>query len=203
MKHLKIRGVTVLKKIILLLAITVLLSGCSSKQINVYNDKANLLSYSFKVKDTTNIDKELKKQKFTYSKLIDKKVISLITCSRKKADLNEFEIENNNMLDIEVTADSDFIISLPYNQVVAYNWNVVNDLSESNIKLLNITEVNLPYPKEERGKVGIDYSRRNFYFRAAEPGTQPITFEYEHNEKGNNNANTEDSFQITLNITVS
>ena len=126
-----------------------------------------------------------------------------IYIKKKKADLNEFVIENNNILDIEVTSDSDFIISLPYNQVVAYNWNVVSELSESNIKLLNITEVNLPYPKEDRGKMGIDYSRRNFYFRAAEPGTQPITFKYEHNEKENDDANAEDSFQITLNISVS
>ncbi|WP_257676057.1 protease inhibitor I42 family protein [Clostridium felsineum] len=51
--------------------------------------------------------------------------------------------------------------------------------------------------KNSNNLVGVDYTRKNFYFKPLKKGSQPIVFKYVNKNKSVSNC-----FTVTINVTI-
>jgi predicted secreted protein len=105
-------------------------------------------------------------------------------------------VNNNESISFTIPKNSEFIISLPSNNTVAYTWNSNDNIDKSDIiEFVKHTEFNIPYSVKK--STGINYSRQNFYFTPKKDGTETLVMSYEHASEPNDK-----SFKITLKIKV-
>lgn len=181
---------------ILILTLLLFIIGCSN---NVMLDEENssLLNYDFKISNDEKIDNILSKQQYSYSTSTDKKFIAVIIYDSENAYIKQYLTNNNETLDLSIPKNSNFLISLPANQTIAYTWNIKNDLKNNVIKFENSSLIKINTPKSEKGKDGVNYDRQNFYYKSIESGNQNLILRYEHQTE-----ERDDFFDINLNIII-
>lgn len=137
----------------------------------------------------------IKNYQYSISKDVDKKIVYAILLKGDKLHIIDFIIEKNDIINLEVSENSIFAISLHSNASIAYSWKIENINDVSVIKYRNKEIIR---PKTHDNKIGISSRRQNFYFEALKKGTSMIVMEYSHNrEKNNENYR----FFISVNIT--
>jgi len=161
-----------------MLLFIILLSSCS-KHVIIGDANAKLLEYTFKYKDSEKLDEILQKQRYTFSKDSTKKIISIIFLNGKQAKIKEYITSNEDILDIIVPPNTDFIISLPIFTTVTYTWNIKNDIEDDTIIFISKSRINF-FSSSAKKTDGEGYGRENFYFNASDERTQKLCFRYEH-----------------------
>lgn len=181
---------------LLLIVSLLIITGCSNNVL-LNEERDRILNYEFKVSDTKNIDKTLSKQRYSYSTDIYKKFAAVVTYKSKDASMKQYLINEDGTVDLTIPKDSNFIISLPANRIIAYTWNIKNSIDTELISFENRSWIHIPMPKSSRNTEGDNYDRQNFYFKPLKSGSQKIVMRYEHQTE-----QREESFEITFNITI-
>ncbi|MDD3224538.1 MAG: protease inhibitor I42 family protein [Clostridium sp.] len=141
------------------------------------------------------IDKFLDNEKFHFSKDINKKIIYVVFSKSNENTINEYSITNNYVLNITGKPNEELVISLPANNTVAYTWNIKSNINNSILllqKKSKMKPINIP-----SNKIGLDYTRENFYFKLIKEGNQTIKLKYEHI-----NSPRAENFTITINLSI-
>lgn len=180
----------------LLIVFLVVMIGCS-KNVFLDEQSSKLLNYDFKISDIRNIDKTLSKQRYSYSTYIDKKFVAVIIYKSKNASMQQFSINKDGTVDLTISKNANFIISLPANRTITYSWNIKNDIDSGIVQFENWSWIDIPMPKAEKGSTGTNYDRQNFYFKPLKQGNQKIVIRYEHQTE-----QRDEFFEITLNIKI-
>lgn len=170
--------------------------GCSNS-VMLDEENSNLLNYEFKISNEEKMDKILSNQKYSYSTNIDKKFIAVIIYDSKNASIQQYLINNKQILDLVIPKESKFIISLPANRIITSTWNIKNELKNDVIEFLDRSWIEIGTPKLQKGQEGMNYDRQNFYFKSIESGNQDLVMRYEHQTE-----EREDFFEVTLNIII-
>lgn len=181
---------------ILILTLVLFIEGCSSN-VMLDEENSNLLNYEFKISNEEKMDKILSNQKYSYSTNADKKFVAVIIYDSKNASIQQCLINNKQILDLVIPKESKFIISLPANRIITYTWNIKNQLKNNIIEFVDRSWIEIDAPKLQKGQVGVNYDRQNFYFKSIESGNQDLVMRYKHETE-----EREDFFEITLNITI-
>lgn len=143
------------------------------------------------------MDKELSNQKYSYSTDIDKKYVAIATFKSEKTLINQYLINKDGTLDLNLPIGTLFAISLPANRTVAYTWNIKNNLDNGVIQYENRSWIYSTLPKTEINTDGMSYDRQNFYFISGLIGNEKVVMRYEYQAEQNN-----DYFEITFCINV-
>ncbi|AAK81613.1 hypothetical protein BJV85_000207 [Clostridium acetobutylicum] len=176
----------------LIIIFIVIFSGCN------YSKKANILNPNNKQKSNNtfknnSIDQFLSKQKFDISQDINKKILYVYLGKEK---IKKYTVTNNSFVNINVDTNKMFVISLHESSIICAKWRLQNSMDNSNVELLKNKRMNIPF-KNSNDLVGIDYTRRNFYFTTLKKGFQAITFKYV-----NRNASVSECFTVTINLNI-
>jgi predicted secreted protein len=123
--------------------------------------------------------------------------MAVVTYRVKTASMKQYLVDKNGKVDLVLPKDSSFIVSLPANRTIAYNWNIKSDVDHGIIKFEKRSWIEIPIPKPERGKNGANYDRQNFYIKPLKSGDEKIAFRYEHETMQN-----QEFFEINLNVKV-
>jgi predicted secreted protein len=181
--------------ILFLILFLVLARGCS-KHVLIDEQNTKLLNYNFKIANLENIDKTLSNQRYSYSTNI-KKYVAVVTYQSKNASIKQYLINNDGTVNFTVPKDSHFIISLPANRIITYTWNIKNNIDNGVIKFESRSWIDIPMPRSERGTVGMNYDRQNFYFKTIKSGNEKVVMRYEHQTEQRS-----EFFEITFNIKI-
>lgn len=176
--------------------LSTLIIGCSR---NVLFDEQNNqpLNYNFKIFDLKNIDETLTHQKYSYSTTMDKKYIGIISYQSENASMNQYLVNNYDSVDLTISKDSNFIISLHANGIIAYTWNIKNSFDNNILLFDHRSCIQIPLPSSRKDMVGENYDRQNFYFTPLKIGNEKLVLRYEHQTEERN-----DYFEFTLNIKI-
>lgn len=181
---------------LLLIVFLLIITGCSNNVL-LNEERDRILNYEFKISNMKNIDKTLSKQRYSYSTDIYKKFAAVITYKSKDASMKQYLINEDGVVDLTIPKDSNFIISLPANRIIAYTWNIKNRIDTELISFENRSWIHIPMPKSSRNTEGDNYDRQNFYFKPLKSGSQKIVMRYEHEIE-----QRDEFFEITFNIMI-
>ena len=175
-----------------------------SKQVIVDPQNSKNLNYDFIILNANCIDKTMSTQRYgyiggekEYIAIVTYKPITVITNHFKNAAMKQYPIDNNGTLNLTISKDSNFIISLPANSIITYTWNIKNNINDGIIKFTNRFWIDIPTPISEWGYKGVDYDRQNFYFQSLKSGNEKVVMRYEHQTQQRNKF-----FEITFNIKI-
>ncbi|MFL0247282.1 hypothetical protein [Candidatus Clostridium stratigraminis] len=182
--------------VFIVILVTIPLIGCS-KQVLLNESNSNLLNYNFKITNLKNIDKTLSNQKYGYSTDPNRKYAAVIIYQGKKASMNQYLVNKSDIVNLNIPKDSFFIISLHANCTIASSWNIKNNIDNGIIQFQNRSWIDIPMPKSEKGKPGLNYNRQNFYFKTLKLGSQKIIMRYEHEVE-----EIDEPFEINFNIKI-
>lgn len=183
---------------LIICALILIIYSNSKSHVIEQTESTDLLEYTVKYKNISYLDSILKKQRFTYSLHINKKILSIITLGGKYATVKEMEFYPNKVVNIDIPANTNFILSLPTHTTVTYTWNMLENHQASLVKFNNKTSIELPMPIKYIGADGAGYGRENFYFKTlSQHGTQRLIFRYQ--SKSNN---TGDYFEGIIDVNV-
>lgn len=163
--------------------------------VDKYNDK--LLNYNFKISNFNKEDKILSRQRYAYTTRLVEKYIAVIIVQSHKASIKQYLIKNNEVLNLSIPQNCQFVISLYANRTITYTWNIKNNIDNNIIKLESRSWIDIPTPISERGYKGTSYDRQNLYFKSLKTGNEKIIMKYEHITKKDS-----EPFNITLNINI-
>lgn len=184
---------------VLIVVVILIIISFTSGSDHVLFDEQNskLLNYNFKIGNLKNIDKTLSNQKYIYSTNPNQKYVAVIIYDGKKALMNQYLVNKSDIVDLNIHKDSFFIISLHANRIIASSWNIKNNIDNGIIQFQDKSWIDIPMPKSEKGKVGLDYDRQNFYFKPLKLGSQKIIMRYEHEGE-----QRDEPFEINFNINI-
>lgn len=184
------------KATLVLIVLLVITTGCSNNVL-LNEQRDRILNYEFKISNMKNIDKTLSKQRYSYSTDIYKKFAAIVTYKSKDASMKQCLMNEDGAVDFTIPKDSNFIISLPANRIIAYTWNIKNSIDKELISFENRSWIHIPMQRLFRNTEGDNYDRQNFYFKPLKEGSQRIVMRYEHQEE-----QREESFEIIFNIII-
>lgn len=181
------------KKILFVLSTLLLLafSGCSNT-----NGTESKISKNNRLNDNYNInsvDKFLSSQKFDISYNSNKTIVYIFFPSKR---LVQYNITNKGIINITAKANQMFVLSLHENRLILAQWNIQNNIDTSMLNPLGSTKIEVNTQNTKK-LIGMDYSRKNFYFMPLKKGKQSIIFKYL-----NKNSSCKEYFQITINVTI-
>ena len=163
--------------------------------VDEYNDK--LLNYNFRISNLNKADKILSRQRYAYTTKLGEKYAAVIIVQSHNASIKQYLIKNNEVLNLSIPQNCQFIISLYANRTITYTWNIKNNIDNNIIKLESRSWMDIPMPRRDWGSTGTSYDRQNFYFKPLKTGKQKIIMKYEHITQKNS-----EPFNITLNINI-
>ncbi|SMC16950.1 Chagasin family peptidase inhibitor I42 [Clostridium acidisoli DSM 12555] len=168
----------------------IMLNGCSNSKINVPNPNSKNSTSKTQIDP---IDNFLSNQKFDVSKDSNKKIIYIYFPNTSNNTIKKYEVTNNGVIDVNTKTNQEFVISLPENSIISATWNIQNNIDNSDVKLLKKSKLKVPFKNNEK-LIGINYDRRNFYFKTLKKSTQAIVLTY-----SNKTLDNSEYFRITIN----
>lgn len=182
--------------LIIIMTILLFITGCSNQVIKDPKN-TNILNYNFKILNLNDIDKVLSKKKYAYTIIPNKMYIAVISIHSHNASINQYFINNNDLIYLTIPKDNDFVISLEANSTITYTWNIANNVDNKVVQFERRSWIKIPPPKSERKSMGVSYDRQNFYFKPLKVGNEKVIMKYKNYKLKNNN-----SFNITFNINI-
>jgi predicted secreted protein len=168
----------------------IMLNGCSNSKINVPNPNSKNSTSKTQIDP---IDNFLSNQKFDVSKDSNKKIIYIYFPNTSNNTIKRYEVTNNGVIDVNTKTNQEFVISLPENSIISATWNIQNNIDNSDVKLLKKSKLKFPF-KNNWKLIGINYDRRNFYFKTLKKSTEAIVLTY-----SNKTLDNSEYFRITIN----
>ncbi|MDT8717758.1 protease inhibitor I42 family protein [Clostridium sp. 19966] len=169
----------------------------SLKQVYFDDKDSNHVNYDFRISNLKDMDKSLSRQSYYYTVSSDKVYIALITYKENKASMKQYLVNENGSIDLTISKDNNFIISLHANSTIAYTWNIKSSLNNKVIKFDKKSSISIPTPKSDYGKDGVNHSRENFYFNTLNAGSEKIDLRYESKVRKNS-----EFIDITFDINI-
>ena len=182
--------------IILIIVTSLFMVGCSN-HVLIDEQNSKLLNYNFRISNPKKTDKILSNQRYAYTTKSGNNYAAVIIIQSKNASINQYLVKNNGSLNLTLPKDCEFVISLHENSVISYTWNINNNIDNGIIEFENRSKVEIPMPRSEKGKTGINYDRQNFYFKSLKAGSEKIIMKYESKSMQNF-----EPFYITFNIDI-
>ena len=190
--------------IIFIIFFVLIVVNCS-KQVIVDPKNSKNQNYDFIILNDNCIDKTMGTQRYVYTTTCGKiyiaaaiyKPIAIMTDHSKNAAMKQYLVDNNETLNLTISKDSKFIISLPANHTIAYTWNIKNDINNGIIQYTDRSWIHIPLPKQDWDKCGADYGRQNFFFKPLKSGNEKVVMRYEHQTQ-----QRKQFFEITFNIKI-
>ncbi|OPJ63787.1 protease inhibitor I42 family protein [Clostridium oryzae] len=174
-------GKTILVTVLVILVFVIAIRFIFPKSHVILDKPKNqLLKYSFYIGKSKNLGKVLSKQTYNYTTEINKYIIAVIEYNSSKAELRQYEVKNNETLNITVSSKSRFIISLPANRTIMCTWNIKNNIKNDIFKLDKRDWIEIPTPRSQIGEKGTNYDRQDFYFTPLKKESTNMKIRYEH-----------------------
>lgn len=167
-----------------------MLNGCSKSKINVPNPNSENSTSKTQIDP---IDKFLSKQQFDVPIDSNKKIIYIYFPNTSDNNLKRYEVTNNGVIDVNTKINQEFVVSLHENNIISATWNIQNNIDNSNVKLLKKSKLKVPFKNNEK-LIGINYDRRNFYFKTLKKSIQAIVLTY-----SNKDSSVKEYFQVVIN----
>jgi len=171
------------KVILIFLLLPILVVGCAKKQtgqVVVDEKNSKLLNYEFKIKDFNSMDDIMSKQRYLYTTDIDKTYVAIAVYESPNTSMKQYLVQKDKTVDLTISKDSTFVISLYANSTVAYTWNIKNDINNELIKFIKKSKIDIPLPNPKIHSDGTNYGRENFSFKSLKVGSEKIVLRYEH-----------------------
>lgn len=155
----------------LLFSLSLNITGCN----NINNKTTSAL------KSDSNIDDKLNNYNFKISKAVDSKIIYIAFLNDNSLSLKDYEVTNNEAINITCKANEEFIVSLHANSTIAYSWTITDNFDTSILNFEKQTKIKgLGNYKNAKSTIGTSFRRQNFYFKALKSGNVKLPFKYCH-----------------------
>lgn len=124
--------------------------------------------------------------------------IYIIIDNKGLLKFHQYNINNNDSINITIPKNSKFIISLYENSAITAKWDIINELNPNVIKFIEYKKIN-PFEINPKKRDGQSNSRNFMYFQSGNEGEGTINLGYRHIDENEDNYFTKLKLNIKLN----
>ncbi|WP_291579346.1 hypothetical protein [Clostridium sp. UBA6640] len=124
--------------------------------------------------------------------------IYIIIDNKGLLKFHQYNINNDDSINITIPKSSKFIISLYENSTITAKWDIINELNPNVIKFIEYKKIN-PFEINPKKREGQSNSRKFMYFQLGNEGEGIINLGYKHIDENEDNYYTKVRLNIKIN----